>query len=187
MMETTLLWSTPIVRLNLKAQFDMEAYRDEIFAMYNMTGGEDSIQTLITPEMFPITFEMRDQVITPAVKEYCRTHFDYEMGAFYVDTNGKWIPEGEGLYPHYHPGSLFSALCYPADSKNGMTMFDPRGNARRGYPKKIRNGSHFANFNISPQEGDVYLFPSYVQHSVAHVTEDLRLSLLHEYYITEDL
>lgn len=187
MMEAFSLWATPVVRINLKDQFDMKAYADEIFAMYSMTGGEDSIQARITADLFPITFTMRDEVITPAVKEYARDHFDYCMDEFYVDTNGKWIPDGEGLYPHYHPGSVFSAICYPVDSNNAMTMFDPRGNARRGYPKKVRNGPHFGNFNISPREGDVFIFPSYVQHSVSHVTEDMRLSLLHEYHVIKDI
>lgn len=186
-METFSLWSTPVVKINVKDHFDMRAYADEIFAMNISTDGEDSIQARIDAEMFPITFTMRDEVITPAVKKYSLDHFDYCMEEFYVETNGKWIPAGEGLYPHFHPGSVFSAICYPANSKNAMTMFDPRGNARRGYPRKIRNSHHFANFTINPQEGDVYIFPSYVQHSVAHVTEEVRLSLLHEYHVIKDI
>lgn len=186
-METLELWKTPIVRLNLADQFDMTGYADEVFALYSMTGGEDDRQTCIDKDVFPIILTMRDEVITPAMKQYCRDHFEFEVGNFYVDTNGKWIMDGEGLYPHYHPGSVVSAICYPGDSKNALTMFDPKGNACRGYPKQMRNSPLFKNFKISPKQGDVYLFPSFVQHSVPHVTEDLRLSLLHEYYIIEGL
>lgn len=186
-MEVFELWKTPIVRINVADRFNMADWTDEVFALYSMTGGEDSRQRCIDKDLFPVILSMRDEVITPAVKQFCLDHFNYKVGNFYVDTNGKWIVEGEGLYPHYHPGSVVSAICYPGDSVNGMTMFDPKGNACRGYPKPMRNSALFKNFTLQPKQGDIYLFPSYVQHSVAHVTEDLRLSLLHEYYIIEDL
>lgn len=185
-METLSLWATPLAKINVADQFDMAAWADEVFAMYTMTNGEDDSQQFITPELFPVMLEMRDQVITPAVQAFCKEHFNQEMDHYYVETNGKWIVEGEGLYPHLHPGSTLSAICYPGDSTNGLNMFDPRFNARRGYPKAMRN-HHFANFQISPKKGDIWIFPSYVQHSVSHVTEEIRLSLLHEYYQTKGL
>lgn len=187
-METLNLWAVPILRFNVADQFDMEAYANEVFTLYSMTGGEDDRQKIIkNTELFPIILEMRDKVITPRVKEYAKEYFDYEIKDHYVDTNGKWIPEGEGLFPHFHPGSVISAICYPGDSTNSMVMFDPRGNACRGYPKKMRNSPHFANFKVNPKAGDVLIFPSYVQHSVPNVDEATRLSLLHEYYVIVDL
>lgn len=186
-MELIELWKTPIVKLNIADQFDMAGYADEVFSLFAMTGGEDDRQRCIDKEVFPIILTMRDEVITPAMKQFCRDHFEYSVERFYVDTNGKWIEPGQGLFPHLHPGSVVSAICYPTDSTNAMTMFDPKSNACRGYPKPMRNSPVFKNFSISPKQGDIYIFPSYVQHSVSHVTEDMRLSLLHEYYIIEDL
>jgi len=185
-METISLWATPLAKINVADQFDMAAYADEVFTLFSMTNGEDDRQRCIDEELFPIILTMRDEVITPAVQAYCQEHFGEAMFPFYVETNGKWIENGEGLYPHLHPGSIVSAICYPGDSTNALTMFDPRMNAMRGYPKRMRN-HHFPNFKISPKQGDVWIFPSYVQHSVSHVTEDMRLSLLHEYYQTKDL
>ena len=186
-METLQLWATPVVKLNVADRYDMSLYADEVFNLFSMTGGEDDQQLCVNKELFPIIMAMRDEVVTPAVRQFISNHFNYEMKDHYVDTNGKWIAPGEGLFPHFHPGSVVSAICYPSDSKDGMTMFDPRGNACRGYPKKMRNSPHFANFKVSPNAGDIYIFPSYVQHSVAHVNEEIRLSLLHEYYIITDL
>lgn len=186
-METLSLWATPIVRINVADKYDMDSFADETFALFSMTGGDDDRQTVVTKDIFPTILSMRDDFITGAVKQYVKDHFDYEMTDHFVDTNGKWIEPGEGLFPHYHPGSVISVICYPSDSKDGMTMFDPRGNACRGYTKKMRNSKHFANFKISPKAGDIFIFPSYVQHSVAHVKDDIRLSLLHEYYIVTDL
>jgi hypothetical protein len=103
-----------------------------------------------------------------------------------METNAKWIKQGEGLYPHYHPGSCISAIFYPTDSKSGLNMFDPRVNACRGYPKEIRN-NFMTTYQLSPEAGDLVIFPSYVQHSVSHVEEEVRLSLLTEYYLRKNL
>jgi hypothetical protein len=187
-MEITNLWSVPVGKINIANQFDMSAYADEVFNLYMMTNGEDDRQLVIkNKELFPIILDMRDNIITPIVKAFAKEHFNSDINDHYVDTNGKWIPEGEGLFPHYHPGSVISAICYPGSSNNAITMFDPRGNACRGYPRQMRNSAHFANFKFTPKAGDVLIFPSYVQHSVPNVDEATRLSLLHEYYVTTDL
>jgi hypothetical protein len=177
-------WITEIAHFNVADQFDMDLFANEVFTLYSMTGGEDDSQVKVLAEHYPVIIEMRDKIITPAVMEFSKHSFNYEMDEFYVETNGKWIPPGEGLFPHLHPGSVISAICYPSDSENALNMFDPRCNAARGYPKPMRN-HHFANLRISPKKGDIYIFPSYINHSVSHVTEDIRLSLLHEYYVTK--
>lgn len=185
-MEIITPWVTSIAKINVAGQYDMDLFAAEVFGLTQSAGQEDSSQKHLTTEMFPTILHMRDEVIVPKVNEFAKQFFSEEMGKYYVETNAKWIPEGEGLYPHYHPGSVFSAICYPVDSENAMTMFDPRGNAGRGYPKSMRQ-HHFANYRISPRAGDIYIFPSYIQHSVSYVTDQLRLSLLHEFYVTRDL
>ena len=185
-MEYLTPWITEIAHINVNDQFDMDLFASEVLALHMATEGEHDHHFNAMAERYPVIFEMREHVITPAVKEFSKHSFGYEMDEFYVETNGKWIPAGEGLYPHLHPGSVISAICYPADSDNALNMFDPRGNAARGYPKTMRQ-NHFGNLRISPRRGDIYIFPSYINHSVSHVTDDIRLSLLHEYYVTKSL
>lgn len=174
-------WKIQIGQFNLADKFDMEQFATEVYTLYAMTGGEDEAQSKLDPDLFPLILEMRDAVITPAVREFTQSCFDYPLDDFDVETNGKWIPPGEGLYPHYHPSSCFSAIVYPGDSPSALNLFDPRGNACRGYPKAIRD-KFMTKMQISPKAGDVYILPSYIQHSVSYVQEDTRLSLLHEYY-----
>lgn len=174
-------WKIEILRCNIASDYNMEDFANEVFSLNLMTNGEDESQGKLDPDIFPIIIQMREDTITPLVKEFVRGVFDYTLDAFDVETNGKWIPPGEGLYPHYHPSSAFSAIVYPQDSESGINFFDPRGNACRGYPKEIRD-TFFAKYQLSPRAGDVLIFPSYIQHSVSHVKEDVRLSLLHEYY-----
>lgn len=180
-MERIQPWKIEVVRLNVANDFDMEEFFNEVFLLNTMAGREDETQSKMDADLLPTILSMRDNVITPAIRQYAKDIWDYDLPEIEVETNAKWIPEGEGLFPHYHPGSCLSAICYPQDSASGLNMFDPRGHACRGYPKQIRD-RHFAAWKISPKAGDIYIFPSYIQHSVSYVQEDVRLSLLHEYY-----
>lgn len=161
----------------------MEDFATEVFNLNLMTNGQDSTQSKLDKEMFPVMLAMRELLITPAVKEFALKQLGYVLreGEYEVETNAKWIPKGEGLYPHQHSSSIISSIVYPQDSESGLNFFDPRVNAGRGFPREIRD-EHFARYAISPKAGDVYIFPSYLQHSVSYVEEDIRLSLLHEYY-----
>lgn len=179
-------WNIVVGRINVADQFDMKEFYDEVFLLQAMAGQEDPSQERLDPELLPILMNMRDNVITPAVVQYAQDVWEYTIPKIEVETNAKWIPEGEGLFPHYHAGSCLSAICYPQDSESGINFFDPRGHACRGYPKEIRD-RFFAAWRVSPRAGDIYIFPSYIQHSVSYVKEDVRLSLLHEYYLRENV
>lgn len=176
-------WPTVIGRTNIAGQIDLEKLAEETLHLNLLTHGEDDSQQHITQLKHPVIIQARDCIITPLIKEYCLEQWGFELKdkEFRSETNGKWIPEGEGLYPHLHPGSCLSAIIYPSDSESGINLFDPRTNASRGYPKAIRRNNMKA-VSISPKAGDVLLIPSFVQHSVSHVKDDVRLSLLFEYY-----
>lgn len=184
-------WKTQIARwswhetMPASEDLSLEGLTNEIFTLASLTQ-ENSDQSLMTPDFIPQITRFRESVIIPMMKEYCRNAWHYRAEDFDFECNAKWIPEGEGLYPHFHPGSCVSAIFYPKDCKNGITFFDPRTNACRGYPRTIRN-PHMAPFHISPKEGELYIFPSYVQHCVSHVQEDTRLSLLHEFYFRKNV
>lgn len=179
-------WRTIVSKVNVADQFDMAMFYEEVFLLQAMAGQEDPTQSKLDPELVPTLLQMRDELITPLVREYALTHWGYEIPKIEVETNAKWIPEGEGLFPHYHAGSCISVICYPQDSESGINFFDPRGHACRGYPKEIRD-KFFSAWKVSPKAGDIYIFPSYLQHSVSYVKEDVRLSLLHEYYLRDNV
>jgi len=178
-------WKIEMCHLNVAHCIDMDALRDEIGALSIMSNQENGEQKFVTNELCPNIIHLRDDLITPAVLNYSHSRWNYVIDKLRTETNAKWIKEGEGLYPHYHPGSQLSAIFYPDDAKQGLNMFDPRGNACRGYPKSIRN-NHMGTVQISPKAGDIWIFPSYLQHSVSHVEEDTRLSLLTEYYFSDE-
>lgn len=178
-------WKIEVVQFNVADCINLNDLRDEIGALAIMTNQEDGGQRFISNEMCPTVIHLRDQFINAAVLQYAKDCWDYNIMDYWSETNAKWIPEGEGLYPHYHPGSQISVIFYPDDVETGLNLFDPRGNACRGYPKPIRN-RHLGPVQISPKAGDVFIFPSYIQHSVSHVQSDNRLSMLIEYYFSDE-
>lgn len=180
-------WKTQILQANLLEYiptFDLAAFAEEVFTLNMMVGGQDATQTKLLKELVPLIMHTRDYTVRNVLHRWVKETFDYALdeGMYDVETNAKWIPEGEGLYPHVHASSAFSVIMYPQDSESALVFFDPRGNAGRGYPAAIRD-KFFAKHVISPKAGDFYIFPSYLQHSVSYVKEDVRLSLLHEYYL----
>jgi hypothetical protein len=180
-------WKTQIFHANIFEYipvFNLSAFADEVFTLNQMAGGQDETQASLTKDLFPEILHSRDHTIKHVLHRWVRETFDYPLNEdmYEVETNAKWIPEGEGLYPHVHSSSAFSVIMYPQDSESALVFFDPRINASRGYPQAIRD-KFFAKHVISPKAGDFYIFPSYLQHSVSYVKEDVRLSLLHEYYL----
>lgn len=180
-------WNTVILQANLREfipTFDLEAFAEEVFTLNLMAGGQDATQAKLSKELTPHILHTRDYTIRGVLHRWVRDVFDYVLteDMYDVEINAKWIPEGEGLYPHVHASSAFSVIVYPQDSESALVFFDPRVNAGRGYPAAIRD-KFFAKHVISPKAGDFYIFPSYLQHSVSYVKEDVRLSLLHEYYL----
>jgi hypothetical protein len=179
-------WSTQLAHFNVADLVDLGALRDEIFNLHCLTEGDDPGQKWITSEFVPEIIRMRDELITPRVIQYAKELWDYDIPKIEVETSGKWIPEGEGLFPHVHGGSCISTIFYPSPTNFGLSFFDPRSNAGRGYPKEIRD-RFFKAFPIVPAAGDIWIFPSYLQHSVSHVQENVRLSMLCEYYLRENV
>ena len=181
-------WKIQIGRFEVKGcgQYTLDDLAGEIHYLSMLTNNEDGSQQFVSEEFIPAIMQLRELVITPLVKQYAKEVWNYEIPEIDVECNAKWIPPGEGLFPHYHPGSCISAIFYPGDSPSGINFFSPLVNAGRGYPKPIRN-KFMGTVSISPKAGELYIFPSYLQHSVSYVQEDVRLSLLHEYYLRHDL
>lgn len=179
-------WQITMAKVNVCDRFNIDDLADEVYNLSIMTDNEDNTQEFVSEEFIPTIVRLREEVIVPAVRQYAKEVWGYEIPEIDFECNAKWIKEGEGLFPHYHPGSCISVIFYPTDSDSGLNMFPPHVNACRGYPRPIRN-KHMGTVSISPRKGDFYIFPSYLQHSVSYVQEQVRLSLLHEFYLRHDL
>lgn len=174
-------WKVQLACVNLSAHVDIEALAAEIHALHCASPRESKVPYTVTPEEFPEICQARDGIITEVVTDYIKQVFDHDPKNLRIDTFGKAFEKYQDLGAHLHGNSNVTSVFYPYGSPSGMLVFDPRGNASRGYPRPVRDG-HFGNFYIQPEPGDLWIMPSYVEHSVSPVQEDLRLSMINDYF-----
>lgn len=173
-------WNTSILKVNLADLVNLEQISQEILNLHCIAPQESKTAYKVTPEEFPALCDFRDRVVTNLVKEYLKKTMDYNLTDFTVDTFGKWFEAGTDLGAHVHGSTGVTSVFYPADYESGMTIYDPRGNASRGYPREIRD-SYFSPYYHAPKAGDLLIFPGYLQHYVPTVKDALRLSLINDY------
>jgi len=127
---------------------------------------------------------LRDNIITPEVVAYIQAEFGVMVHADDLDvlTQCVIVPPGGDIETHIHAMSSVTVIMYPIESSARLVVLDPRTTACRGYPSQIVT-THFGNLRIDPQPGDVYILPSYLQHSVNAVGAELRLSFVNDYFI----
>lgn len=175
-------WRTRIGIVNLKGKCKLEAVGDEILALHCMSPEGDETPYPATREEFPDIIETRDNWITPAVVEYFKQEFDYNYQDVKVESFGRWLAVGKSLGAHLHGSSAVTTILYPDDYDSEIVLYDPRGNACRGYPRSVRDG-YFGDFKYTPKAGDLVILPSYLQHYVPPVKDEMRLTLVSDYYI----
>lgn len=174
-------WAIQIGRVNLKDLIDADAIATEIHTLHLVSPRESTTPYEVNEQEFPVICAARDTVIEKAVREFIVKVFAHSPKNLKIDTFGKAFEKYEGLDAHLHGNSNVTTVYYPYASDSGIRFFDPRGNASRGFPRSIRD-SHFGELYIQPEAGDLLIVPSYVQHSVAHATEDVRLSLVNDFF-----
>lgn len=179
-MELIQPWNTSIFKGNVAHMCNADEIANEILTLHSLSPQESTTPHKVTPAEFPALCDFRDRIVTNLVKEFAKQTMDFDLTQFTVDTFGKWFAKGTDLAPHVHGSTGFTTIFYPDDYESGMMIFDPRGNASRGYPRVVRD-THFAPYTVYPKKGDLYILPSFLQHYVPTVKDDLRLSLINDY------
>jgi hypothetical protein len=181
-------WQTSIARINVAELCDLDQLTQEILIV--SAGGTVAVPQDATrddPFVGGIV-TLRDDVITPRVMEYIRTEYglncDPETVA--METWGMNIAPGSDLETHIHGLSNFTTVFYPCESDARLVLVDPRLNAARGFSKSLRD-RNFGNLRVDPKPGDLWIFPSFVPHSVTSVGNEFRLSLVNDYFLDPTL
>jgi len=120
------------------------------------------------------------------IKNFLKKIFTDEMGWKYNPDKAKIIgmwsiinKKGSFNIQHNHPNAYLSAAYYvkvPENSGN-IKFFDPKEQKNIRYPK-IKNYTDISAVitEITPKEGDLLIFPSYLYHSVGeNLSEDDRI------------
>lgn len=161
---------------------DNAALLEEIHALHCLTHDDDEVPLEITRELSPVVVDFRENFVAPKVIEFMRDCMGFEVTSpARIDTFAKWFKPGQDLGAHLHGGTHITTVYYPADSEAALMIFDPRFNASRGYPQQVRD-KHFAPYVFHPRAGDLVIMPSYLMHGVKVVQEEMRLSLVNDFF-----
>lgn len=174
-------WKIEIAQINLLDKVDNDELANEIHMLHCLCPRSSQTPLDVTPEQFPTLAHFRDEILRPIAEEYIRRCFGVDPKEITIDTFGKSFENGESLGSHLHGNSCLTSVYYPEDSKAGMSLVDPRFNASRGYPRAVRD-THFGEHYVAPKAGDLWLMPSYIQHSVEANPADMRLSLINDFH-----
>ena len=119
-------------------------------------------------------------------KEFCKKVIINEMGWKYDSNKVKmavmWSiinKKGSFNIQHNHPNAYLSSAYYVRhpEKSGSIKFFDPREQKNIRYPK-IKNYTDISAVitEITPKEGDLLIFPSYLYHSVGeNLSEDDRI------------
>lgn len=174
-------WKTQILKVNLAELIDLDALTSEIHSLHCVSPREASTPYVVTAEEFPLICHVRDDLITNLARQYISDCYGVEPKNLAIDTFGKWFEKGTELGDHLHGNSCVTSVLYPFAYDSGMLLNDPRFNACRGYSRRIRD-THFNNYFVKPEAGDLIIMPSYVMHSVPTVSDELRVSLINDFH-----
>lgn len=174
-------WKIEIGQINLLDKVDNAAILEEIYTLHCLCPRSSQTPLELTAEQFPALVHFRDVILRPLAEDYINRIFEVSPTDITIDTFGKAFDPQEGLGSHLHGNSCLTSVYYPEDSKAGMSLVDPRFNASRGYPRPVRD-KHFGEHYVAPKAGDLWLMPSYIQHSVEANPGDVRLSLINDFH-----
>lgn len=139
----------------------------------------DNINLFDHLEDRPELVKFRDAVIEPAFAKYLSHYHDLNLDKFSSYKFRSWVSSNDVQY-HNHTSSHFSAVFYiyvDASTGGRLEMYDPRGNASRGYPAVDKLTKQFSRTDYQPETGGFIIFPSFLYHQVGQYLGNLRISL----------
>lgn len=165
-MHRLFLFPTPIAIFKMP---DPNRIKDEIGKIYDLSNNEinwKSGKDLFAIKL-PIINEIRDFGLNAAT-QYCRSFFNHETTTDDFFVRRGWINVYNPFFSqkyHNHRQADLSAVYYidVEDDTGGLQFIDPRGGL--GWMPTDQS-KQFNVFNITPENGDLIVFPGWILHSI---------------------
>jgi len=175
-MNVTPLFSIPIASVNL-SEINSEDILNELKSIkYNRNGNNNSSMSDTDFLLDGLGFKSLKESICNKFDEYVYSVLNFKDIEFYMCSSWSNLHlKNDSGQIHYHPNSLYSAVYYPQDTdeNSGMinfhcpesvstyitTVFDPD----IGEYNLINSKT----WSFSAKKGDLFIFPSHINHSVS--------------------
>jgi len=183
------LFPIPVLKDNIAVPFRILEYIKSVEYFRHDNGYMTHHQLLDDPPLTGIK-----ELITQKVKKYFYDYCQYSEEAKPVLTSS-WAnlhKKGDYGHMHYHQNSLITFVWYPlVDDNSGSFIIYPKMNLFGDtfvFPKNENNKYNTPYLSLTPQNGDIYVFPSHMLHEVEELRHEFdRYSLAGNYMITSPL
>jgi len=176
------LWSTPILQRKM-SDFLREEFINRLMQDYDIFNPpSDYSKTNIFDNQATEIQQFLYGEVLPSFEEFCNLTLERNLGDWQGYKINGWVTGSSKNYSmnlHNHSGAQFSAvfylLCEEQERGGEIAFTDPRHNANRGYDRSF--SSWFDPLVITPQSGDILVFPSYLYHTVLTYHSNLRIAM----------
>ena len=176
------LWPTPIYENNIPVKSDWIDFAEncKYDRMFSQNGDYTSNKYILNS----IT-DLKEELLFH-VNLFAEKYLKVKNAKFYFLNS--WIVKhnpNDFAQPHFHSNSLLSGVYYLKTEKNsGDIKFIKKYDEQRIFPTYITpdyneyNYTNSDNIKLSPEKGNVIIFPSTLMHEVTkNVSKDIRYSL----------
>lgn len=187
------LWATPVSHVNLLSTGVVSTSLHEALRSYSeknearVANDERRSQTAVTKytrydtQLFDKTRNPNLKAIREIILDQCEAYasevYGQAMSSFERETTMWFVVQRyqhakDTVHAHYHEGSDLAFVYYlttPRDGSGQIALMDPRGTIGRGGFAIPRHG---LIKQISPQEGDLIIFPRYLMHYTTPNTDE---------------
>lgn len=176
------LWSTPFSQTKMSDDIceRMTQTLLQEYDLFNAPSDFGSVNVLDNPH--EVITEFKETVVYPAFNSFLRNTIDKSITDWKGHKTHGWVAgygNGYSLTHHNHRGSqlssVFYLMCDSQDKGGQITFTDPRQNANRGYDTAFQ--TWFKPLEITPKNGDIVVFPSYLYHFVSTYQSSIRIAL----------
>ena len=183
------LFPVPLLTDNISVPFRILEYIKSVEYFRHDTGYMSHRQLLDDPQLSVIK-KLITQKVEKYFYDYCQ--FSEEAKPVLISSWANLHRKGDYGQVHYHQNSIITFVWYPLvdDSSGSFTIYpkmDLFGDTFT-FPKKQNTKYNTPYLSLTPQNGDLYIFPSHMRHEVQELRHEFdRYSLAGNYMITSPL
>jgi uncharacterized protein (TIGR02466 family) len=138
----------------------------------NGGGWQDDISTVEDTDLNKLKFQCRE--ICQEISNSWNLNKTLKIKNVWANINR----ENNFNYPHFHPQSLFSGVYYVKTEENSGDLVIKRPDIQEHYIDEADTEYTQKHFNISPKNGQLIIFPSYLNHFVEqNLSTSYRISI----------
>lgn len=186
------LWPTNVLYGKIEDQAELATLVAELLSLFDIRNppGDFGDASIFDTES-EVLDNFKNNIVLPAFNNYLQEVYNLKLDDFGYHKVKSWITGGSPNYNlanHNHSGSQLTAVFYlmaeSTDKGGKLVLVDPRSNANRGYPPKLR--SIYNNIEFQPTTGDYLIFPSFLYHYVnTYYAPSLRLCVPVDLFLAE--